>query len=90
VNARPVAARHNKEFFMKNAYKLLGITALALAIVFSFAACDNSTSSGGNNNNGPSVVGGGSGEFNFINFQLSSTDIFKFSSQFPDYKIQVN
>jgi hypothetical protein len=45
-------ARHTKEFFMKNLYKLLGIAVLAMAVVFSFAACNNSTSNGG---------GGGSG-----------------------------
>jgi hypothetical protein len=38
-------ARHAKEFFMKNLHKL-GIAALALAIVFSFAACNTTTSNG--------------------------------------------
>jgi hypothetical protein len=51
VIARPAwiyrTVRHAKEFFMKNLYKLLGITALALAIVFSFAACSNPASNGG-------------------------------------------
>jgi hypothetical protein len=32
---------------MKNLYKLLGIAVLAMAVVFSFAACNNSTSNGG-------------------------------------------
>jgi hypothetical protein len=37
---------------MKNLYKFLGIAVLALAIVFSFAACNNSTSSGGGGGGG--------------------------------------
>jgi hypothetical protein len=44
-------ASHKKEFFMKNAYKLIGIAALALVIVFSFAACGNPASSGGGGGN---------------------------------------
>jgi hypothetical protein len=51
VIARPAwiyrAANHKKGFFMKNLYKFLGIAALAMAIVFSFAACNNSTSAAG-------------------------------------------
>jgi hypothetical protein len=38
---------------MKNLYKLLGIAVLAMAIVFSFAACNNSTSSGGGSSTPP-------------------------------------
>jgi hypothetical protein len=34
---------------MKNTYKLLRIAAIALAVVFSFAACNTGTSSGGGN-----------------------------------------
>jgi hypothetical protein len=55
VIARPKhvcpAARHAKEFFMKNLYKLLGIAALALAIVFSMTGCPTESKNDSSNNN---------------------------------------
>jgi hypothetical protein len=59
------AARHAKEFFMKNLHKL-GIAALALAIVFSFAACNTTTSNGGG--------GGGSEKLSITGEQVYGYD----------------
>jgi hypothetical protein len=63
VIARPKhvcpAARHAKEFFMKNLHKLLGIAALALAIVFSMTGCptESKNDSGSSNREELSVSG---------------------------------
>jgi hypothetical protein len=72
-------ASHKKEFFMKNAYKLLGIIAVAAVIVFLFAACDNSTSSGGGGG------GGGGGNEKMLKFEafFPSSTIIKRLGVFP-------
>jgi hypothetical protein len=67
-------ANHTKEFFMKNLYKLLGIAVLAMAIVFSFAACDNSTSSGGG--------GGGGGTSYSTNGELTITGLSAYEGKY--------
>jgi hypothetical protein len=65
-------ANHTKEFFMKNLYKLLGIAVLAMAIVFSFAACDNSTSSGGNSTPSGPTIAATSGEITITGLTQTS------------------
>ena len=41
------AGEKNKEFFMRKAFRIFGITALVAAIIFSMAACDSGGDNGG-------------------------------------------
>jgi predicted small secreted protein len=89
VIARRKVARHAKGFFMKNLYKKLGIAALAVAVVFSFAACD--TGGGGGGDVTSAAYSGYDGSGNTYTLTISDPSKAAYSPKAGDkYKLEIS